>query len=491
MSLPPNAVPMRWPGGPLEIARRAKDLTPQARQTLERWHDPASLSLLDGSPVDCIVLSWAAGLPEDAEQQRSAGPLIEAARKRGVPVVGWVDGGDARAAIAAAATAGLTAVAARNFSGEAGLPVIPYGDRAKAPWDSRSPVVAITDNVWPGVAQPAGSGDAAAGPTSLPWLDSNAWYVRLARARTGTPLWLVFDPPAKPAVVPPRSYSLAVCDAEAAGASWVISLDDVFRAGLTAGDATYKKAWAEVGAAASFFRKHAEWRTYSPLGFVGVLSDFAGSHFDFAGEALNLMSRRDLLAQAVWKSRAMSRPFDGLKVIVYADGGEPEPALKRKLMGFVEQGGLLIAGPDWQTDGKPLSAGHPRFTISAAGRGRIAKAWAAMDDPYLLAGDTQMLLSHSNDLLKVFNGASSGCTNYTTSPGGKKALLQLLSYASGRQLGKTSVWLRNRYRSASLWTLGAAAPKPVPVASAEEFEGWECHLPVTSSESYLALELES
>jgi hypothetical protein len=272
----------------------------------------------------------------------------------------------------------------------------------------------------------------------------------------------------------------------------VISLDDDFRAGLAASNPEYRKKWTQVAAAAAFFRSHGDWRTYAPLGLVGVISDFTGPNFDFAGEALNLMARRDLLFRAIWKSKALSQPFNGLKVLVYLDDVQPEPALKRKIMSFVEQGGLLIAGPNWGGEGKPLGGDvHPRFTLRGFGQGRLALARQPIADPYLLAGDTQVLLSHANDVVKLFNGASSGCTNYTASPDGRKALLQVLSYASGRQAGRTSVWLRNKYRAAGLWTLGAASPKSVEVVPAEDFEGWECHLPATSPESYMALELES
>ena len=68
MALLPKAVPMRWASGPLEIALRSKTdgFTPQHKQTLERFHDPASLEILKDSPIDCLILSWAAGLTEDA-----------------------------------------------------------------------------------------------------------------------------------------------------------------------------------------------------------------------------------------------------------------------------------------------------------------------------------------------------------------------------------------------------------------------------------------
>jgi hypothetical protein len=49
----------------------------------------------------------------------------------------------------------------------------------------------------------------------------------------------------------------------------------------------------------------------------------------------------------------------------------------------------------------------------------------------------------------------------------------------------------NQYRAASPWTLDAASSKSVEVAPAEDFEGWARHFPATSSESYMALEMET
>jgi len=488
-----DAVPMRWPSGPLEIARREtkEKLASETRQTLGRWHHPAALDILQDSPVDCLVLSWAAGLPQDAVQQQTAAPLIEAARERGLAVVGWVDDtGDPRAAITAAKAAGLSAVAVRNFKGGADIPVITWGNRAGVPWESTAPVLPILDNVWPGVGQAAGGAGASAGPTSLPWQDSNGWYIQLARARTPVSIWLMLDPPGKGAVVPAQSYLLAVCDTESAGARWVISFDDAFRTGLAEQNGESLKTWKRIAAAASFFRKHSDWRAFRPMALVGVISDFAGPNLDVSGEILNLMARRDLLFRVIWKSQAAVQPFAGLKVLLYADDDRPRPELRQKVMSFVEQGGTLIAGPKWGPEGKPVAGDmHPRFDLRAIGKGRLALAKESMADPYQIAGDTQILLSHANDLVKIYNGASTGCTNYTASADGRKALLQVLSYASARQPGKTSVWLRQKYHSARLWRLNAASPTPVDLTPAEDFPGLECHLS-GSAESYMALEFE-
>jgi hypothetical protein len=485
-----NTVPLRWPSGPLEIARREKSagFDAQIRQTLERWHDPAALEFLKGTAIDCIVISWAAGLATDAEQQRTAAPLIEAAKRLNLAVVGWVDGtADHNSAIAAAKAAGLTAVAIHELRGNSDFPVIAWCERTDVPWDSTAPAVAIGGNVWPGVAASSGGGSSSAGPTGVPWLDSNGWYIQMARARLKAPLWVVFDPPAAPAVVPAQSYVKAICDSETAGGRWVIALDDKLRADLAAGNAA---GWKDIAAAAGFFEAHPDWKSYRSLGLVGVVSDFEGANFDLSGEILNLMARRDLLFRVIWKSQAIEKPLSGLKALVYADAKPPEPAVRRKITAFVEQGGLLVAGREWGKAGVPTPPDfETQFDVFAVGKGRLAIAKEAIDDPYQLAAETQLLLSHRNDLVKIYNSPSAGCTRYTASPDGRTALLQCLSYADSRWAGLRTIWVRERYPSTRLWTLDAPAAA-LEAHPSEEYTGVEYRVPEKATQAYLALEFE-
>lgn len=490
MALLQNAIPIRWPGGPLDIARRGKaeGFTAEARQAIERFHDPASLDILKDSPLDCLVLTWAGGAPEDAAQQKSALPLVQAARQRKLAVVGWVDGGDHNAAIAAAKTAGLDALVVRDFKGKTDFPVIPFSGRANVPWDAPAPLLALGDNVWPGVSMPSG---ADAGPTSAPWLDSNSWYIQLARARARMPLWLAFDPPAKGRVVSAQAYPTAIADTEAAGARWVISLDPALLAGLAAGNAASREALKQVGIASAFFQKHAVWKSYHSLGVAGVLSDFTGADFDMSGEILNLMSRRNLQFRPIWKSRALAQPFTGLKALVYADAAAPAADLRRKMMTFVEQGGLLVTGPKWGSEGKPVDPGFATgFAVHAVGKGRLAVAKAELSDAWQVAGDTQLLISHANDLVKIYNSSSSGCTLVTGSPDGKAAVVHALSYAGGGRSSAAlrTVWVNRKYRSARFWTIGSEGA-PIQGSPSEEYFGMEYEIPAATT-GYFALEFE-
>lgn len=498
-----NVIPMRWTSGPLEIAKRVKSgtLTPENRQTIEKWHTPAALDLVGKSPVDCLVLAWAAGLPEDSEQQKTAAPLVAAARQRGLSVVGWTDGAiDNNAAIASAKAAGLSAIAIQNFKGKSDFPVIAWSDRSEAAYDSPGPLIAVTGNVWPGVAPSANRNDPNAGPTGLPWLDSNSWFIQMARTRLRVPLWLMFDPPGKGEVITAQRYAAVVSDAETPGAHWAISLDDNVRAGLLSGNAAAKDTWDRIGNSVAFYQGHTDWKAYGSLGQVGVISDFTGENFDRSGEILNLMGRRDLLFRAIWKSQAAALPFTGLKTLVYPDAGQPAPELRRKMVAFAQQGGLLVTGPGWGAEGVAVDPGfHSIFDVRTLGKGRLAVAKEEIIDSYQVAVDVQLLHSYRNDLVKFYNSSSSGCTLLTGSAGGRRALLQSLSYADRRggfggtntNTPQKTVWFREKYSKAKAWSIGADAVA-LQSEPAGEFPGVEFRLPASySGQAYVAMELEA
>jgi hypothetical protein len=129
--------------------------------------------------------------------------------------------------------------------------------------------------------------------------------------------------------------------------------------------------------------------------------------------------------------------------------------------------------------------------LLALGKGRLAISKEESIDPFVLAGDTQILLSHANDLMKFFNSSSSGCTQYAASPDSRKALLQGISYASGRGGGGPKVlWVRQRYSNARLWLMDAAQAVSIEQKPAEDYSGGEYHLPA-EAQAYIAVEFES
>src|SRR4051794_1317817 len=93
--------PMKWPKGAF-------------------WTQPASLDLIRGSAVNCLILPW--GKPED---RAALTPLAAEAARRGIATVGQILNDVSTAAAAQAArTAGFTALATTKPAEAGGFPTV-------------------------------------------------------------------------------------------------------------------------------------------------------------------------------------------------------------------------------------------------------------------------------------------------------------------------------------------------------------------------------
>jgi hypothetical protein len=406
-----NPVPMRWPASPPE-----------------HWTRPEALTVLTGTPVNCLLL------PGDGGAQGWQ-PLTERAK-----------------------TMGVTVLKSERQMQTAG-------------------VVALEKCVWPSVRSPGRRGGSSAGPTGNAWVDSNGWRIRLARERTpGRSAWLTYRPPAN-AEIPGDAYVMAVADAAAYGGRWIISLDEMLAGGLARGSSQSKEVWKRLTAAVAFFEKHAGWSSFPAVANLGVLSNFAGPNEFFAGEVLNLAARRHQLYRILLMEKAVSDSYDDLSAILYTDRTPPEHAVQKKLAAYVESGGLLV-GPPALAAIVPKAARqtetYPRHNVFSAGKGRFAIAANDLTDPYLLASDTQLILGRRYDLLRVWNGGSMN-VHVTASEDGSKTLVQVLNYSLRNAGHEASFQLKEPYRAGRLLQIERTAGEPIKPISATM--GTEVHLP--------------
>lgn len=400
------------------------------------WREPAMLDLLQDTPVNCLVVDSAA----DA--------VLAEARKRGLALATIAGNGSAQAA-------GITPVR-------------------------------TTDGVWPGIQW---SSAQSAGPTGAPWVDSNGWRVRLARARAheGAP-WVTADPPKDQDFIRSANYALAIADTYAYGGRWVVSLDAKLRAGLAARGEIALDFWKAIAGSLSFFHAHRNWAQFEPVAPMAVVSSFSGPDEDFASEILNLLARRGAAYRVLLKEYAEGASLEALRAIVYADAEPPAPGLAKKLDAFARSGGMLIAGSKFRVgEGTPAGTDvYGRYHLHAVGKGRIAVARDESPDPFIVAGDAQLLLSHRYDPVRFFN-AGTLVSYLTVSADGNRAVLNIVNFAL-RQFGHpVSIAFPRAYRSARMWTLGAAGPKPLETHPAED--GIELHLPAFGV--FAAIELEA
>lgn len=437
-------VPLRWP---------------------DLWRDPALLDLVEGTPINCLLLNSGFLRP----------PFLDQARRRGLAVVADVE------------APGVSAVALAEPAG-ARLPVIASAEKSKLPWRSPAAAFAFTDAVWPAIPPPkSGSDTAEAGPTGAPWVDSNGWFIHLARILSGNrPVWAAAVPPKDDFLHAPH-YLLAVCDAWAYGGRWPISLDPKLAAALQDRQPAALDTFKAIAAAIAFFQRHAAWESYAPVANFAVLSDFAGPNEYTACELLNLLPRRAAPYRILERQRAEQASFDGLKAILYADEQPPAAALRDKLLAFAAGGGVLIAAGQWPAPSglAPAADSYRRWDIYPSGQGRLAIARQPGGDPFLIAADSQLLMSHRHDLIRLFNSSTLNAY-YTAS--GNTAVVHLLNYALRTWEGPATVALARRYRSGRFWRVEETGPQPLELAPSET-GGVELHLPPFGV--YAAIELEA
>jgi len=484
-------VPMRWPCGPLEIERgeRRQRFSAREADALREWCEPRVLERLEGSPVTSLVVTWADGSAGDESQRRALAPLVAAARRRGLAVVGWVaDAADLRRAADTAQAAGLSALASESREPVPGLDVLRFRDRGLA---DRSPsaFLGVAGLVWPGLrVTEASDVDASTGPTGPPWLDSNAWYVRLARSLVEPrQLWLAFDPPEIGHPVPAAAYVQAIADTEVYGGRWVLSLDPHLRLDLAQGRPSALETWAAIGRGLAFFRKQRAWTGYVPVGQIGVVSDYAGTNEFLSFEVLNLLARQGGLFRILETRRAPETSLHGLDAVLYVDEAPPGGDLARQLYAFAEAGGTLITPPGWEERGTRDDGVWPsRFRVSRHERGRVAVAREDLADPYQLVEDARLLTSHRHDRLRVFNPGT-GQFHYAASGDGRAGVLHTLLYDTPNPRLPMSVWFREPWAQAGAWSIDGEATATARRTAVEP--GVEFHPPPLPV--YFALELSA
>jgi hypothetical protein len=156
-------------------------------------------------------------------------------------------------------------------------------------------------------------------------------------------------------------------------------------------------------------------------------------------------------------------------------------------MAFVYSGGTLITGPNWgPPPGTPArEQTQPGYVFHVWGRGRVAYAKEAPGDPYALANEAVLIVSHRYDSVRFWNAGSAG-SYFTATPDRKRAVVHMLFYTD-RATAQVTVRVAGSYRTGKLWTLDG--PEPRPIEMDLQKDAVELHLPTVSQ--YAAAELEA
>ncbi len=421
-----------------------------------RWasSDPQSLTLLQGTPVKCLLL----------EKPQWSAPFLDAASRQNVVTLGVVRPAADALEIARAAMAkkldGVVlegdfepAVSARirGVLSDSKFILIELPPRARMRFDGEQKIVGTYQGVWPGIQIEEG-GSAKAAPSGAPWINTNSGFLRFVRASTDSHVWMGYTPPTGTVVTTDR-YLQAVGDAAMVGARWIVALDDDLSKRLYAREADAVKEWARIAVHAAYFEAHKDWRVWKPLSELAIVQDVDSGAL-LSGGVLDMIAVKHTPVLTV-PNRRMAAAMVGAKLAVNVDPSSLTAEQKDSLRAFARSGGTLLSGAaGWKF---PLPTAES-ITLGEAEVKKLDEIWKELNT----------MTGRRNLGVRLFN-VSSMLSNLLQSPNGKGAALHLVNY-SGYPVENVTVHLLGKYKSAHLLAPGVA-PKKIETYENEEGTG--------------------
>jgi len=385
-----------------------------------RWSstDPKSLTLLEGTRINCLLLEW------DAKNAASFTGFASAAAQKNIASVAVLrPGADAIAQVKGALNSKMrgivlegdfpegTASAMRGISG--GVPVIEISLRSRMKLGSADPVIGTYQGVWAGIQVVEGH-TAKAGPSGTAWIDTNTGFLRAVRAWGTAQVWLANLPPEK-TVIPVTRYLQMIGDCEMVGARWVVALDSDFSSKLLRRDAKAVSDWARITELLGYYEEHREWRALRPGGKLALVQA-TGEGALLSGGILDMIAVKHTPVKAVPAARLSAEALQGATMAVNVNNEGLDAHQKEILKAFARSGGTVLNGPAGWQNSEP--ADKQKITLDESELKRIDDMWH----------DVQGMIGRRNLGVRLFN-VSSMLSNLLASDDGKQVYVQLVNYA--------------------------------------------------------------
>jgi len=406
-----------------------------------RWFssDPASLELLDRTPINCLLLERAQWTPNFLDAAATKGIITLGVLRPGDPtdfprqLNGIVLEGDwsTRPTIKAPA-------------------IVELPPRSRMSFGPKDCLIGTYQAVWPGIQ----SGDhAKAAPSGGPWIDTNEGFLRFARAATPATIWIANTPPPKNAFTTER-YLQVISDAAILGARWVVALDEDLAYRLEKREPEAVKTWQRIAAQLAWFEEHKNWRQYRPVGELAIVQDVDTGAL-YSGGVLDMIAVKHTPVIPVPTHLLPDASMAGSKMAVNVVPGALSPAQKEALAQFTRSGGRLLNGPpDWHFP--PMST--DKITLAAGDVKKLDEIWRELNE----------MTGRRNLGARLFN-VSSMLSSLLRSPDGSETILHLVNY-SDFPVENVTVHVLGKYKSATFIAPGAA-PRKLETYEVEEGEG--------------------
>lgn len=381
----PECVPMRW--------------QPSA---------PASLELLSNSPVNCLLVEEPSWTPEFAA----------AAHARRLTLLAVVRDGRAETA-AKALAAGLDGVAAegapsaalRDWAKQSSKPFVEILPRASLALDSPPAVLSTAEGLWPGIRVEK-AGHVEARPTSGPWIETNAGFLRFLRvAAPDASIWIANRAPAEAPLA--TRYRQAIADAALAGARWVLDLHPRFWDALAARDPKALEAWARIHSTLKFYEDHRDLCRLPDMSGLALVQDAATGGLVSGGIADMIASKHVPLSITLPAGLTPTSP-SGVKMLLTLDPGSLTDSQKEAARNVARRGATIVNGPPgWKMELPPPG----RITFSDAQVKQLDEIWREINS----------LIGRRNFAVRVF-GAPGMLSNLKGQAGQSQSVLSLVNY---------------------------------------------------------------
>jgi hypothetical protein len=201
------------------------------------------------------------------------------------------------------------------------------------------------------------------------------------------------------------------------------------------------ETWRRMTGVLRFSQNHPDWNRFTPYGNVAIVTD-AGSD---AEEYLKLVARRQVPYRLLSRTELTGECLSRFTAVVQVS--PPSESERKVLTAFVENGGLVVAGPSW--GGPPKDE---RYAERPLEKGRLVIYKES--DPEAVAHDLRDLLSQEEMGITAFN-VPSVITSASVDGSGRRVLVQLLNYSNSPAEAIT-IRVQGKFNSARLYTPEAA-----------------------------------
>jgi hypothetical protein len=365
-------VPMRWPTA-----------------------DPASLALLKDTPINCLLL----------EPQNWSPQFTAKAHEQGIATVGittqpW----DPKAA------AHLDAILSAAPAQSSTIPVYPLAPRTSLDFN-KTELIATPQGVWPGV-NPTPDDHAKAAPSGGPWIDTNAGFLRFARALTNKPIWIANTPPPNKAY-PISRYLQVTAEAAMCGAKWVIALDADLQKRLLANDANALRDWRILTTQLAFLETHKAKLTWPASGQLTLIQDPKSGAL-LSGGILDMIAIKHTPVRPLPAANILPGKMRGALMAVNVDPKNMSESEREHLAQFTRSGGTVLTGPkDWQFP----TPRDGQITLDEKELTKLDAIWK----------EVNALTGRRNLGARLFN-VGTMLSNLTESPDATRRVLHLVNY---------------------------------------------------------------